>query len=228
MVLKQSASAVHELHVPSEQYSAVERLSSQRLTQLTSQYRQDRRCRGASIATHDWVRSPFAWWADALEHGESQLDVEAVAALAVGMNEVLSIRDALVLSLIAVPTYADVEVMIELAARPHDPAVQRRMYRELNRAFADDQRRPDIRRCLTGVDLLTSMIGALPERFGIQPLAIIAYALWWIGDRRAVTFALQCLMLDDECTLAAIVCSAIQRGTGPAWRDGQPLGSSLR
>ena len=46
--------------------------------------------------------------------------------------------------------------------------------------------------------------------------------MWWMGDSRAVAFALRCLMLDEDCSLAAIVCSAYQRGVMPAWMDAGP------
>ena len=57
----------------------------------------------------------------------------------------------------------------------------------------------------------------VPESFSVQPLAVLAYVMWWMGDSRAVAFALRCLMLDEDCSLAAIVCSAYQRGVMPAW-----------
>jgi len=51
---------------------------------------------------------------------------------------------------------------------------------------------------------------------------VLAYVMWWMGDSRAVAFALRCLMLDEDCSLAAIVCSAYQRGVMPAWMGAGP------
>ena len=61
-----------------------------------------------------------------------------------------------------------------------------------------------------------------PLRPAEQPLAVLAYVMWWMGDSRAVAFALRCLMLDEDCSLAAIVCSAYQRGVMPAWMGAGP------
>ena len=47
-----------------------------------------------------------------------------------------------------------------------------------------------------------------------QPLAIISYILWWMGDERAMLAAMRALAIDEECSLAAIVAAAIH---GDRW-----------
>lgn len=48
----------------------------------------------------------------------------------------------------------------------------------------------------------------------VQPLAIISYILWWMGDERAMLTAMRALAIDEECSLAAIVAAAIH---GDQW-----------
>ena len=47
-----------------------------------------------------------------------------------------------------------------------------------------------------------------------QPLAIISYILWWMGDERAMLAVMRALAIDEECSLAAIVAAAIH---GDQW-----------
>ena len=88
------------------------------------------------------------------------------------------------------------------------------MCRELQGAFFDERRRPDEPRCRAGADMLVAMADRVPESFSVQPLAVLAYVMWWMGDSRAVAFALRCLMLDEDCSLAAIRVLGV-----PARRD---------
>lgn len=194
-------------------------LDQEQLMVLTEQYRENRRKRGVSEADADWVRGPFSAWADSLKHDEFQLEPSAVAALAIGMRETLSIRDAIVLSLVAAPSCTGITTMIDIASHPHTARVRRRVERELHEAYHDPRRQPDVQRCRRGVDVLSNIAGMVPEQFRVQPLAVIAYVLWWIGDGRASSFAMHSLMIDAGCSLSSIVCSALGRGAGPAWRD---------
>ena len=154
--------------------------------------------------------------------GRWAIDDASIAALVVGMTVTLSIRDALIMSLVAGDTCADKRTMMDFASRSHAPDVQSRMCRELQGAFFDERRRPDEPRCRAGADMLVAMADRVPESFSVQPLAVLAYVMWWMGDSRAVAFALRCLMLDEDCSLAAIVCSAYQRGVMPAWMGTGP------
>ncbi|RGX29112.1 DUF4192 domain-containing protein, partial [Bifidobacterium pseudocatenulatum] len=36
----------------------------------------------------------------------------------------------------------------------------------------------------------------------VQPLAIISYILWWMGDERAMLAVMRALAIDEECSLA--------------------------
>jgi hypothetical protein len=63
---------------------------------------------------------------------------------------------------------------------------------------------------------MRDMADAVAGRFKVQPLAVAGYILWWMGEGKALEYALRALGLDQGCTLAAIVCSALEQGVGPA------------
>ena len=81
-------------------------------------------------------------------------------------------------------------------------------------AFEDEGIVPDKERCHAGIAMLLDIADAAPVPYCVQPLAVVAYTLWWLGDSRAVTMALQCLLLDEECSLAAMVFSVCAAGCG--------------
>ncbi|NMM93093.1 DUF4192 domain-containing protein [Bifidobacterium oedipodis] len=187
------------------------------LEMLARAFRQDRRERGAPLADADWVDGPLDSWLACLDTGESHLEGEDMAAFAVGMAETLSIRDALILSLIIDERRCPKSQLIEFAARPHLVHAKQRMGELLTAAFWDEGLAPDRERCMTGIDILIDLAEAVPVPYCVQPLAIIAYALWWMGDARSEAFAAQCLVLDGECSLAAMIFSACEHQLAPAW-----------
>ena len=171
------------------------------LRRMRDEYCERRKLSGTVAADAQWADEPFDHWLAGLSAQPQAIDDASIAALVVGMTVTLSIRDALIMSLVAGDTCADKRTMMDFASRSHAPDVQSRMCRELQGAFFDERRRPDEPRCRAGADM---------------------YVMWWMGDSRAVAFALRCLMLDEDCSLAAIVCSAYQRGVMPAWMGAGP------
>lgn len=192
------------------------------LRRMRDEYCERRKLSGTVAADAQWADEPFDHWLAGLSAQPRAIDDASIAALVVGMTVTLSIRDALIMSLVAGDTCADKRTMMDFASRSHAPDVQSRMCRELQGAFFDERRRPDEPRCRAGSDMLVAMADRVPESFSVQPLAVLAYVMWWMGDSRAVAFALRCLMLDEDCSLAAIVCSAYQRGVMPAWMGAGP------
>lgn len=142
---------------------------------------------------------------------------EAQAALAVAMREILAVRDMLILSLIMEPDRVGKRELIRFASRPHRTDTQRGLYDLLGEAFDDAGHAPNTKRCRAGVTALIDMSRCMPESFAVQPLAVAAYTLWWMGDRLALPCSLECLALDDDCSLAAIVCAACDHDVWPAW-----------
>ena len=159
-------------------------------------------------------------WLSCLDAGNTDLGRETMAAFAVGMRETLSIRDALILSLVIDESRCPKSWLMEFAARPHLARTRTRMGELLTCAFEDESMMPDKERCHTGIGMLLDIAEASPVPYCIQPLAVIAYTLWWLGDPRAMVFALRCLLLDEDCSLAAMIFSAADRGVAPAWCSG--------
>ena len=171
------------------------------LEELSRLFHETRQTLGPKQADADWMSDPLDEWLANLDSGETVLDCDTMAAFAVGMNETLS-------------------QLMEFAARPHSKRNKRRMGELLTVAFEDEGIVPDKERCHAGIAMLLDIADAAPVPYCVQPLAVVAYTLWWLGDSRAVTMALQCLLLDEECSLAAMVFSAAQRGVAPAWCSG--------
>ena len=91
------------------------------------------------------------------------------------------------------------------------------MGRMLTEAFDDPQARPDCVRVERGIAALEQCAQVVPDQYCAQPLAMAAYACWWIGDARAMPMAMQAVAMDDDATLAGIVIAAMLRDIHPAW-----------
>lgn len=187
------------------------------LEEMTRLFRAQRRRDGHRKATTAWLDGPLDDWLANLDDGVAELSVDDMAAIAVGTCETLSIRDALILSLITDEESCPKAQLMEFAARPHLGRSKRRMCELLSAAFEDEGLAPDMERCQTGVIMLLDIACSVPPELSVQPLAMVAYALWWMGDEHAILFAMHCLAVDEDCSLAAIVFSAINRGITPAW-----------
>ena len=180
-----------------------------------------RRRDGIARADADWVDRPFDDWLAGLQ-GESRLSRLSIAELGVGMTLSLAMRDAIIISMVAdrrpkTAEVVDKRLLIGFASRPHDPRNAACMGQLLARAFEDKTARIDAARCRHGIDMLSGMVHNLPDEYVVQPLAVIAYITWWMGEEGADEVALRALRLDSDCTLAAIVCSALRHGIWPAW-----------
>lgn len=149
--------------------------------------------------------------------GGAPLAREHVAAFAVGMHEALPIRDALILSLVA-GGVCDKTMMVDFAAAPHAPGTRRMMGRTLSRAFEVGLCRSDLWRCVAGIGMMLRVVSLVPAPMRVQPMAVIAYVLWWLGDDLAAAYAMRCLAQDGDCSLAAIVLALLEQGVTPTWR----------
>ncbi|WEV53540.1 hypothetical protein [Bifidobacterium sp. ESL0704] len=175
--------------------------------------------KGIAKACRDWLDAPFCEWNDNLCNHRHRMSKPNATAICVAMADMLSPRDALIMSLVgATNAKVGVEAMLDLAAEPHDPANVIRLYRLLDAAFNDADASPDLERCTCGIDMLADMAAMVCGRFEVQPLTVAAYGSWWVGGGDALDYARQALCLDGQCTLARIICSAISQGLCPAWR----------
>lgn len=185
---------------------------------LRERLHRERLRNGPGRADGDWMEEPLHVWLDRLDRGMIDLD-GAMLPLAVGINEVLSMRDALILSVVGDATMRDPRMLMDIVRTPHDRRVAAAVHKALSAEF-DDRDGPDRARCRTAVLMLAAMAKVMPERMKVQPLAIISYILWWTGDGRAETYALSCLSIDEECSLAAIVLKSVRNGLYPSCCDG--------
>lgn len=197
-----------------EFFDALEPVCEHIADDLREQLQQGRRRYGPSRADGDWMREPLQVWLCRLDRGMIDLD-EVMVPLAVGINEVLSMRDALILSVVGDATMRDPRMLMDIVRTPHARHVVTAVHKALSAEF-DDRDGPDRDRCRTAVLMLAAMAKVMPERMKVQPLAIISYILWWTGDARAQDYALSCLAIDEECSLAAIVLKSVSNGLYPA------------
>jgi hypothetical protein len=139
-------------------------------------------------------------------------------ALMVAMNQSMSVRDALILSLVG-DLYGEQgkTIMSDFIANPHDAANVRLLYQTLSAAFNDDAIHPDFDRCAYGLSMLDPMTEMSFRRFCVQPCCVVAYGLWWVDDPSARVYATRALDQDGECVLAKVLLSAMDKGIRPAW-----------
>lgn len=150
-------------------------------------------------------------------HGDAGDDERFLAALAAGMASVLSMRDAVIVSLVS-----DVgrDQLLAIAAKPHARMTSALVGDALTRAFNDPSVRPDRGRCERGLETLLRIVRADRGRHAVQPLGAMAYVLWWMGEfDQSMGCALRALAIDAECTLARIMLGCAMRGVLPAWLE---------
>ncbi len=199
-------------------FANLEPFTQNRMRKLREQLRRNRRDMGPEQANAEWIQEPLNAWLGQLDAHTIDLDDENMAALAVGLNEVMSIRDALIISLIVDETVCDADMLMDIVSRPCTRRVSKAVHHLLSEAF-DDEFGPDRARCQAGLMMLNAMSKMVPKSMRAQPLAIIAYVLWWVGDGRASSYALQSLEVDRDCSLAAIVLKTLHCGMEPACCD---------
>lgn len=201
-----------------------EALNDDEMTQVVRLFRAQRRRMGVEDSDEAWFSGPLDDWLACLNGTGEGLERESVAGLAVGMREKLAFRDALIVSLVCAGARRG--ELLELGARPHRPGSVAYLSRALGDAFRDPKAVPDETRCERGLYALAQIVRAVPADFRVQPMAVIAYVLWWMGDPRAVAYAALAAAGDGRCNLALIVLSAAERGIAPAWTVGSGGGTT--
>ncbi|WP_300768458.1 hypothetical protein [uncultured Bifidobacterium sp.] len=169
---------------------------------------------GLAATIDDVLAHPLERWVDAISKGIplSQGDVEI---LLVGVNEFMSFRDSLIVSVVCMVD--EVDSLLAMAAHPHDSASVSKMSEHLSRAFEDPESRPDEERCVRAISILERMAAMAESSQSAQPHAVIAYVMWWMGRDGARRRAESAHDADSSCSLASIVMSALDRGVFPAW-----------
>ena len=199
------------------------------MDQLGEQLTEDCKSQGMEEAIREFLDEPFGRWMDSLAGSPSVgdgperargLSRNDIRMIAVAMERAMSVRDALLVSIVVGEDRSPREFLMDFMTNPMDPDNSRRLEEILKDSFRNASKTPDTVRCDNGVTMMFDIIEMVPERYQVQPLAVISYVLWWMGDERAMLCALRALALDEDCSLAAIVCSAAHRHIGPAWTSG--------
>lgn len=171
---------------------------------------------GATQALENMVFEAVLTWVACLDKPAEGLEHKSMMQLAVGMTQVLAVRDVLIVSLIVRRDMWTTDDLKQFMVHAHDPQSVAAMERLLTQSFNSKQcSDPD--RCNHGLELVRNMADAVPERFRTQPYALLAYLLWWQGNPEAYDCACQALALDRHCSLASILLSAMAMGVGPQW-----------
>ena len=115
------------------------RITGTEMKETINQFEQDRRSNGTRKAVRSLISEAFLIWMDALEQAsaendescrvsvtrtECSLDRNTVIRITVGMGEMLSIRDAFLISAIVDEQRASREFLMDFAERPKQPAMR--------------------------------------------------------------------------------------------------------
>lgn len=173
--------------------------------------------KGLVEADGAWFAPAVDEWMDALAGGEARLSEESLLHIAAGTRETLSMRDAMLVSVLCPLTRRSMKL---LASDPHDVNSAKTVYDALNGVFRDPGTFPDATRCATGLRLFSVVVEAVPRKDRAHPLACVAYICWWMGfldeSRRCSDEALR---IDPGCSLASIILTAAEFKVLPAWAD---------
>lgn len=176
------------------------------MERLEDQLVEDCKSLGMAESIRDFLQEPFSEWMDELadessggddSSPECRLSRNGAGALAIAMQQTMAVRDALLVSIIVDERRSSRDFLMGFMANPTLPGNTRHLEESLNGSFRDASRKPDTKRCDNGVNMMFDIIGMVPERYHVQPLAIISYVLWWMGDERAMLCAMRALALDE-------------------------------
>lgn len=162
------------------------------------------------------LTTAFDEWLDGLQTEHPTLSKKAMETLAESMRKNMAVRDALLMSVICAghPEY-DTDKLREYAINPtrHEHLTEW-CERMMKWSLTNAGHETDKNKVAKAVKMLDDIAETVDIKLQAQPFAIIAYTLWWMGDSRAMLPAMRALAIDDECTLAALVVSAIH---GDRW-----------
>ena len=135
------------------------RITGTEMKETINQFEQDRRSNGTRKAVRSLISEAFLIWMDALEQAsaendescrvsvtrtECSLDRNTVIRITVGMGEMLSIRDAFLISAIVDEQRASREFLMDFAERPKQPSNAQRLEQLLSDAmYTAGQKDPD-------------------------------------------------------------------------------------
>ena len=173
-------------------------------------------------ATTSELAAAFDEWLDGLDTPQATLTKRSMEILAKSMRKSMALRDAMLMSVICAgnPEY-DKGKLRDYAAAPRIPNQQLSEWceRMMKGSLAHAGHETDKDKVANASRMLVDIVDIVDTvdtdlKLQVQPLAIISYILWWMGDGRAMLTAMRALAIDEECSLAAIVAAAIH---GDRW-----------
>lgn len=169
-------------------------------------------------ATTSELAAAFDEWLDGLDTPQATLTKRSMEILAKSMRKSMALRDAILLSVICAgnPEY-DEGKLRDYAAAPRIPNQQLSEWCERMMKWSFAHAGHDKDKVANASRMLVDIVDTVEDtdlKLQVQPLAIISYILWWMGDGRGMLTAMRALAIDEECSLAAIVAAAIH---GDRW-----------
>lgn len=191
----------------------LEPITPERVSELDDELVKIIREHGSVSGYKTWFEPLLDQWLGNLAEGRVDLEVDTMARIAVGVNRVYSMRDAILLSF---ATSADRDTLLKIATQPRAKGTAETVNELLNAAYTG-KTHPDKIRCRTALAMLAGIASIIPDSVvNVQPIAMMAYAYWWLGDRKALPYALQTLSIDESNGLALLILEALSRGARPA------------
>lgn len=143
-------------------------------------------------ATTSELAAAFDEWLDGLDTPQATLTKHNMEILAKSMRKSMALRDAILLSVICAgnPEY-DEGKLRDYAAAPRIPNHQLSEWceRMMKWSFAHAGHETDKDKVLNAIRMLVDIVDTVEDtdlKLQAQPLAIISYILWWMGDERAM------------------------------------------
>lgn len=133
-------------------------------------------------------------------------------------DESVAMRDALLLSCIC---DLDVPTLLEVGTDPMGKGVGRKQVRILDSVYHDPEWAIEYgARCIASIDALVWIITVIGGKACEQPLAMLAYLLWWAGrPEEGLGAACRALAIDKDCSLADVLVTAIENRVTPEWQN---------
>ena len=170
----------------------------------------------------DLFRDAFEEWLSGLDMERPALSEQSKKTLAESMRASMAWRDSILVSATCSNSseYDAVKLKGFAFHREHEEWLGRMISGSLKDETLDEDRTV----CRRAVGMLFDIVEAVEDidiELQAQPLAVISYLLWWMGDARAMLTAMRAVAIDEECSLAAIVIGAVHgdRWPAPARRD---------
>lgn len=177
---------------------------------LAKRFRETKQNQGLQAAVDLHFADALDAWLAALDgDNKSSMSRIMMRKFAVAISDSLSIRDSIVVSLVADPDMWSRELLLDIAVHPLERKEMTSMRALLVDSFSAHHVEDRIPRCERGIQLLQHIADGVMRPFTDEVFAVAAYVAWWKGDRSAWQYVWQSLLANKRNTLAPIVMQAL-------------------